>query len=91
MYINSDFKLNVTKGFFLVHTCISCAFHEPSAFNPSACKCKLFKQEKDMYDVSLSFNVCQCLLEIHDLSHIFTIKYAKKQNIWILCELISSQ
>lgn len=37
-----------------------------------------------MYDVSLSFNVCQCLLEIHDLSHIFTIKYAKKQNIWIL-------
>lgn len=23
-----------------------------------------------MYDVSLSFNVCQCLLEIHDLSHI---------------------
>lgn len=40
--------------------------------NPSACKCKLFKQEKDMYDVSLSFNifVITCLLEIHDLSHI---------------------
>lgn len=70
MYIYFDFKLNVTKGFSLVQTCISCAFHEPSALTHLHANVNYFKQEKDMYDVSLSFYVCQCLLEIHDLSHI---------------------